>query len=47
MDKNAKLINIKGEFVKEININKNLLVAKIVKQAIFYTAIRDKELIQL
>lgn len=47
MDKNAKLINIKVEFVKEININKNLLVAKIVKQAIFYTVIRDKELIQL
>ena len=42
MDKNVKLINLKGEIVKEIGFNKNLLVDKIAKQAIFDTVIAEQ-----
>ena len=42
MDKNVKLINLKGEVVKEVNFNKNLLVTKTSKQAIFDTVIAEQ-----
>lgn len=42
MDKKVKLINLKGEVVKEINFNNNLLVTKIAKQAIFDTVIAEQ-----
>ena len=31
MDKNVKLINLKGEVLKEVTFNKNLLVSKVAK----------------
>lgn len=42
MDKKVKLINLKGEVIKEVGFNKDLLVAKIVKQAIFDTVIAEQ-----
>ena len=41
MDKNVKLINLKGEVIKEVNFNKDLLVSKVAKQAIFDTVIAE------
>lgn len=41
MDKNVKLINLKGEVLKEVAFNKNLLVSKVAKQAIFDTVIAE------
>lgn len=41
MDKNVKLINLKGEVLKEIAFNKNLLVSKVAKQAIFDTVVAE------
>lgn len=41
MDKNVKLINLKGEVLKEIVFNKNLLVSKVAKQAIFDTVVAE------
>ena len=42
MDKNVKFINLKGEIVKEVGFNKDLLVDKIAKQAIFDTVIAEQ-----
>ncbi|MBQ2349339.1 MAG: 50S ribosomal protein L4 [Mycoplasma sp.] len=42
MDKKVKLINLKGEVIKEVGFNKDLLVAKIAKQAIFDTVIAEQ-----
>lgn len=42
MDKKVKLINLKGEVVKEVGFNNNLLVTKIAKQAIFDTVIAEQ-----
>ena len=41
MDKNVKLINLKGEVLKEVTFNKNLLVSKVAKQAIFDTVVAE------
>ena len=41
MDKNVKLINLKGEVLKEVAFNKNLLVSKVAKQAIFDTVVAE------
>ena len=41
MDKNVKLINLKGEVLKEVAFNKNLLVSEVAKQAIFDTVIAE------
>ena len=41
MDKNVKLINLKGEALKEVVFNKNLLVSKVAKQAIFDTVVAE------
>ena len=41
MDKKVKLINLKGEVIKEVNFNKDLLVSKVAKQAIFDTVIAE------
>ena len=41
MDKNVKLINLKGEVLKEVAFNKDLLVSKVAKQAIFDTVIAE------
>lgn len=41
MDKNVKLINLKGEVLKEVVFNKNLLVSKVAKQAIFDTVVAE------
>ena len=41
MDKNVKLINLKGEVLKEVTFNKNLLVSKVDKQAIFDTVVAE------
>lgn len=42
MDKKVKLINLKGEVIKEVGFNKDLLVAKIAKQTIFDTVIAEQ-----
>ncbi|MBQ6280249.1 MAG: 50S ribosomal protein L4 [Mycoplasma sp.] len=42
MDKKVKLINLKGEVIKEVSFNKDILVAKIAKQAIFDTVIAEQ-----
>ena len=42
MDKNIKLINLKGEVLKEVSFNKDLLVSKIAKQAIFDTVVAER-----
>ena len=42
MDKNVKLINLKGEVIKEVSFNKDLLVEKVSKQAIFDTVIAEQ-----
>lgn len=42
MDKNVKLINLKGEVLKEVAFNKNLLVSKVAKQAIFDTVVAER-----
>ena len=42
MDKKVKLINLKGEVVKEVGFNNNLLVTKIAKKAIFDTVIAEQ-----
>ena len=42
MDKKVKLINLKGEVVKEVGFNNNLLVPKIAKQAVFDTVIAEQ-----
>lgn len=42
MDKNIKLINLKGEVLKEVAFNKDLLVSKIAKQAIFDTVVAER-----
>ncbi len=42
MDKNVKLINLKGEVIKEVSLNKDLLVEKVSKQAIFDTVIAEQ-----
>lgn len=41
MDKNVKLINLKGEVLKEVAFNKDLLVSKVAKQAIFDTVVAE------
>ena len=41
MDKNVKLINLKGEVLKEVAFNKSLLVSKVAKQAIFDTVVAE------
>ena len=41
MDKNVKLISLKGEVLKEVAFNKNLLVSKVAKQAIFDTVVAE------
>jgi len=41
MDKNVKLISLKGEVLKEVAFNRNLLVSKVAKQAIFDTVVAE------
>ncbi len=41
MGKNVKLVNINGEIIKEVAFNKNLLVDKISKQAMFDVVVAE------